>query len=78
MFNFWDEYKKHVEQAAYIYTGYTLAFATTHVLWIKFGLKETCDVFGSFGVENFVMFSLTFVLVGPFIRTYFAMKSSQQ
>ncbi len=78
MFNFWDEYKNGVAQAAYIYTSYTLAFSTVHVLSVRFGFKESCDVFGNFGIENFVMFSLTFLLVNPFIKTYFTMEKSQR
>ena len=77
MFNFWDAYKKNVDQGIRPYIIYTLAFAIAHVIWIKIGLKEASDVFGSFGIENFLMCSLIFLLVGPFIRTYFAMKSSQ-
>ena len=74
MENFWNEYKKNVQNAINTHTAYTLSFATAHVLWVKFGLKEACDVFGSFGISNFVVFSLTFIFVGPLIRTYLESK----
>jgi hypothetical protein len=78
MFNFWSEYKKDHEQTVNYYATMTVAYVTIKALFIRLGLCEpTKDIFGSWGMEGFVIFSISFIFVAPYIRTYFKNRDSK-
>lgn len=78
MFNFWDEYKKDHEKAVNFYTTWTVAYATFRALAMRLGLCETTkDIFGIWGLEGFACGAISFLLIAPYIRTYFKSRASQ-
>ncbi len=78
MFNFWDEHQKHHEWAVNFYTTWTISYAAFIALSMRLGMVEkTRDIFGAYGLEGFVCGAITFVLIMPYVKTYFKSRDSQ-
>ncbi len=78
MFNFWDEYNKQLQQKINIYACLTIIYVLIRVMNARLGYEEpTKDIFGSWGIEQFALCSLSFILLGPALGAYLKKKNWQ-